>query len=49
MSVSVEKDKKGDTWIISRKKDGFTRQINVTFEEMVSLFLKIREIIRSKV
>lgn len=49
MSVSVEKDSKGSTWIISRKKDGFTRQINVSFGEMVSLFIKIRKIIRQKV
>ena len=29
MTVRVEKDKKGSTYIISVKKDGFTRQVNV--------------------
>ena len=46
MSVSVEKDKKGDTWIISRKKDGFTKQINVTFEELVLLHYALGRIIK---
>ena len=46
MSISVEKDKKGDTWIISRKKDGFTKQINVTFEEIVLLHYQLGRILK---
>ena len=48
MSVSVEKDKKGDNWIISRKKDGFTKQINVTFEELILLHYGLGRILRKE-
>ena len=49
MSVSVEKDKKGDTWIISRKKDGFTKQINVTYQEIVMLRYQLGRILKKRI
>ena len=49
MSVSVEKDKKGDTWIISRKKDGFTKQINVTYQEIVMLHYQLGQILKKRI
>ena len=49
MSVSVEKDKKGDTWIISRKKDGFTKQINVTYQEIVMLHYQLGRILKKRI
>ena len=49
MSVSVEKDKKGDTWIISRKKDGFTKQINVTYQEIVMLHFHLGRILKKRI
>ena len=49
MRVSVEKDKKGDTWIISRKKDGFTKQINVTYQEIVMLHYQLGQILKKRI
>lgn len=49
MSVSVEKDKKGDTWIISRKKDGFTKQINVTYQEIVMLHYQLGQVLKKRI
>ena len=49
MSVSVEKDKKGDTWIISRKKDGFTKQINVTIQEIIMLHYQLGRILKKRI
>ena len=49
MSVSVEKDKKGDTWIISRKKDRFTKQINVTYQEIVMLHYQLGRILKKRI
>lgn len=49
MSVSIEKDKKGDTWIVSRKKDGFTKQINVTFQEIQVLHYLLGRVLKKKI
>ena len=49
MSVSVEKDKKGDTWIISRKKDGFTKQINVTIQEIIMLYYQLVRLLKKRI
>lgn len=48
MSIQVSKDSKGDTWIISRKKDGFTKQINVTFAEIQVLHKRLGDILKGK-
>ena len=49
MSVTVEKDRKGSTWIISRKKDGFTRQLNVDFQEIQVLHKRLGDILKKKI
>jgi len=47
MSVRVEKDKKGPTWIISHKsQEGFTKQIIVTISEIKVLHSLLGDVLR---
>lgn len=48
MSIQVSKNLKGDTWIISRKKNGFIKQINVTFDEVQVLHKRLGDVLKGK-
>ena len=48
MTVSVEKDKKGPTWIVSVKSDGFTRQVNLDFPSLQVLHKRIGDILAGR-
>lgn len=48
MTVRVEKDKKGSTYIISVKKDGFTRQVNVDLPTLKVLHRLLGDVLTGK-
>lgn len=48
MRVTVEKDKKGSTYIISVKSYGFTKQLNVDFAAMKVLHMILGDIIAGR-
>lgn len=41
----IEKDKKGDCWIISHKRCGVTEQLFVTIEELYVIAMESRKIL----
>ena len=45
MMVSVEKDKKGSTWIVSHVRCGFHEQIWLTDEELAELYVQLTEML----
>lgn len=49
MSVTVQKDRMGSVWVISRKKDGFTRQLYVDYQEMQVLHKRLGDILKQKI
>lgn len=48
MQVTVEKDKKGSTYIISVKSNGFTKQLNVDFAAMTVLHKILGDILAGR-
>lgn len=48
MSIQIQKDKKGNTWIISRIKDGFTKQLNITIDEIKVLHRLLGDILAGR-
>jgi hypothetical protein len=48
MTVGVEKDKKGSTYIISVKKDGFIKQVNVDLPAMKVLHRLLGDVLAGR-
>lgn len=48
MTVKVEKDKKGSTYIISVKKDGFTKQVNVDLPALKVLHCLLGDVLAGR-
>ena len=48
MTVKIEKDKKGSTWIVSVKSNGFTRQVNLDFPSLQVLHKRIGDILAGR-
>ena len=49
MSIRVNKKLKGDAWVISRQKDGFTKQISIDFQELRILHKRLGDILKMKI
>ena len=44
--VDIKKDKKGNTWILTKiDNEGFHKQLNLTFDDMVQLKKIIKNIV----
>lgn len=49
MTVKIEKDKKGKTWIVSVKdSEGFTKQINLDLPSLETLYIETSTILRNE-
>ena len=49
MTVKIEKDKKGKTWIVSVKDDEwFTKQINLDLPSLETLYIETSTILRNE-
>lgn len=49
MTVSIKKDGKGSTWIVSVKdNEGFTKQINLDLPSLETLYIETGTILRNE-